>query len=230
MADLKDIHDFIILIEGKERGVFHPHPDIDKALDAAQMQVFTEYREYSRINKKLHNGLLPFKTGYNFSHATSALGLINFPADYVAPANSTDYVDVQTVTFDNTYGTRKADVRIVEQNELSNALQSQLRQPTVDYPIGIMQGGGTYQKGTVQIFPMVPFAGTLYYLRRPQKPNYVFTMAGRTETYDDVDSVQIEFTDTCIDKIIFKALSILGINLNDAQQVQYAEMKQKEAV
>lgn len=227
MADLKDIHDFILLVNDKERGGDLIHADIDAALDRAQMEVLNEYRELSRRNGKLHNDLVVFKTVLPFSK-----NYIDLPADYIGAANGTDYPDVQTATYVNGKGAIPADVRILERNELVNALQSQLRPVSASYPIGVFSGdGGANKKGAIQLYPLdEPVGGYLYYLRRPQAPKYVFTMVGRVETYDPLTSKQIEFSDTALDKIIFKAVSVLGINLNEVQQVQYGEMKQKEAV
>lgn len=214
--ELKEIHDFIALIERKERGAFHSHAEIDAVLDRAQMQLFSEYLDVYLSTQKIADALSPFKAAYIFTNSTSVNGIITLPLDYMHLLN------VSTSVFNNTLARAvTAGVRMLPEDEIDNARNSQLRAVSTDYPIGINKAG------TIQLYPAVPQAGTVYYLRRPAKPVYVFTLTGRVETYNQAGSTQIEFLDVYTDKIIAKALSYLAINLNEMQQVQYAEAKDK---
>jgi hypothetical protein len=48
------------------------------------------------------------------------------------------------------------------------------------------------------------------------------------QVYDAANSVQLEWADTYHHKVLWKALSMLGINLQEADVIQYAELKNKQ--
>ena len=71
-------------------------------------------------------------------------------------------------------------------------------------------------------------AGEIYYLRRPAVPKFDYTLTGRTVTYLPDTSVQLEWNESELSEIMIRAIEYLGINVDDATIVQYANAKSKE--
>ncbi len=62
-------------------------------------------------------------------------------------------------------------------------------------------------------------------MRIPDYPVLSYTQVGRVVTYDPLTSVQIEFSDIYIDKIIAKSLGYTGINMSEPEIVQFGQVK-----
>jgi hypothetical protein len=67
----------------------------------------------------------------------------------------------------------------------------------------------------MQLFPEAGHKGTLYYLKRPAVPVLAGTTAGRVFTYDANASTQLEWNDTAVDRLIERAIAILGENMQE---------------
>jgi hypothetical protein len=82
----------------------------------------------------------------------------------------------------------------------------------------------------IQLYPSTDsYTGTLYYMKRPIKPVYGYTIVGgRQIVYNPETSTQLQWRDTDIDTILLKALSSIGINLSDQEVSQFAELKSSE--
>ena len=81
----------------------------------------------------------------------------------------------------------------------------------------------------IQLYPSVDsYTGTIYYMKRPVKPVYGYTVNGRQIVYSPETSTQLQWRDTDIDTILLKALSSIGINLSDQEVSQFAELKSSE--
>jgi hypothetical protein len=81
----------------------------------------------------------------------------------------------------------------------------------------------------IQLYPSQDYyTGTIYYMKRPIKPVYGYTVVGRQIVYNPETSTQLQWRDTDIDTILLKALSSIGINLSDQEVSQFAELKSSE--
>ncbi len=105
---------------------------------------------------------------------------------------------------------RRYPVSFVNEDELSDRLNSQTKQPTRTAPIADIVDVGWYN-----LYPQVVHAGTIYYLKRPDVPVFGYTQAGRAITYDPNTSTQLEWTEPYLNDVIFLALRFLGINLSN---------------
>jgi len=222
MAEINDIHDFIHLIERKERGGFTSDAEIDMYLERAQMECFTDYfKEYGKT-QVVHDALTIFKVTWPFSYADCPNGLLNYPDGY------THLLGLSVIGYDNVLGQTYNEVRYMNENQLANALKSELRKPTITSPIGVDKGSsdalGNYEIYT-QLYPKVAYAGEMIYLRKPAKPKYGFTQSGRTITYNPTTSVQLEWTNTYVSKIIGKAMMYLGLNMDEKDFIQFGAIE-----
>ena len=218
---INEVYNFLVYIIRKERNGFLTIDDFNRDIDRAQLEVFEDYYEMYGQTQKTHDAISNFKATYTFTQTDTPLGVITFPDDYL------HLRVVNTVTYDNTTETASLNpLRIVADDELTYALKSQIRPVSVTTPIGLEQAN------SIQLYPKVPQAGEMLYFKRPIAPVYAYTLSGtgnRTVTYDAANSVQLQWLDVYINKIVAKTLTYVGINLNEAQLVQFAEMKNKEA-
>ena len=80
------------------------------------------------------------------------------------------------------------------------------------------------------MFPAQGYAGTLYYLKRPAKPVLGYTLVSRVITYDSGTSTQLEWDDEEINNVVFKAMQLLGVNLQSADVVGFFQNKDTTGV
>lgn len=87
-----------------------------------------------------------------------------------------------------------------------------------------------YTGSVIEMRPLRAATVRLYYLRYPVDVSYVYTLSGRTVTYDAINSVDPEWSDKTMERIINRAISFIGDHLDAASKVQYAETKQQQGL
>ena len=212
-----DVHNWIDFLTNKAQGVYFTHEEKDMALDRAQMQYFNEQYAYYAVAQKMQESLSPFKTTYTFLNAPS--GLITTPAGYQY------LIGGRVIYMDGTH-TRNKSLKVLSSDELAYRLDSQLRPVTAYKPVAVM-AGKVSGISLIQLYPKQTFAGEIDYLRRPAVPKYAYTQSGRAFTYDPANSVQLEWGESELNELIMRALSFLGISIDDQLVTQYAEAKSK---
>lgn len=197
MANIVNIHDFIRLIERKERGAFHTIEEIDLLLDRCQMEVYEGLIDEYAVTQKIHDALSVFKASYPFT--TNSSGVLSLPANYLHLRNGYTIL-----------GSTLYKITFPEDDEFTEAVNSQLRPISVFYPLGRHEGS------SITLFPNTIHYGVINYFRRPATPVYAYTLNGRQVVYDSNASVQLEWQDTTyLNKIIVRVLGYLGINLEE---------------
>ena len=218
MADLLQVHNRILFHLNKESGAYVSHEELDDIIDQAQMQEFSfllgNEREYPNVriavdrNFKVHTELLRFK-------AVTIMGTNPFSM----PTN-TMYIVGAINTANN------SQVKFVDEDELGGILNSEIVSPSETYPILNLEAYSSNQM-VLQAYPeSVTPNISVSYLRRPVAPQLVYAMSGRQVVYDDVNSVQLEWSDVSIEKIIQRSLGMLGVHFNAQGVSTYYESKQ----
>lgn len=176
----------------KSRNGFYPISQFNLDAGRAVMDAFNLYWEAGYgTSESLHDALSPFKAKKVFLPSDSPSGQVAYPADFARLLSVTVY------RYDNEQAVnRRKGVRLVNEDELDSALDSQVRPVTPDSPIAT--GNAT----VIQLYPAQSTSGEVQYLRLPKAPLYAYTTSGRTITYDDAGSVQVEFNDLYINDII----------------------------
>lgn len=221
------------------------HEKIDEALDSAQMTVFMRLfgnpKEYqarrpvprygAMMTQKIHDDLSMFKEVYEFNasdydaatntNGTGPSGVLRLPADYL------HLLALLNVAYDNNLqANRTRPFDTLNEDQLAERLDSHFLAPSSTHPCAMIAGklavdGYRY----VQFFPETGKSGKLWYLRRPAKPVYAYTVSNRVETHDAGNSTDLEWADQVVNEIMMGALSLLGINLSDMNVAQYSEQK-----
>ena len=141
-------------------------------------------------------------------------------------------------------------VKVVTEDQLADRLVSQVSAPSTTSPIGILGDSGN----KIQLFPEVEHSGYIMYLSKPIKPLFSHVVDGRKivhnstssaatftagstltlpdgtivnagATYTLPGSIELNWAEDCVNDIINKALSSLGVHLEDQNVTQYAEVK-----
>ena len=216
--DLNDVYTLINFYINKSQGGWYSPPEITLIVDRAQRTLFNNYYTKYATSQRLDDALAPFKVDFTFSNATSPGGLIATPSDYL------NLLSIYTVVTGSDNITRKRPVEIVNEEELVYRLNSQLVPVTVNYPLGVIKS--TWD---IQLYPDQPAAGVMSYLRQPVAPYYDYSLvSGRVIVYNQSGSTQLEWADKDIEAIVLIALNGLGINLSEADILQWSEMKNQQ--
>jgi len=182
--------------------------------------------------------------GNNFSNlidtvnSSREIGFSNFIYPYVTVTPNYQLGNVFVNKFDDDGETNYLDlldvsieangfyaVKMINEDELSNRLNSQIDPVTYTAPVGEM-----VQLRKIQLYPKTNlYTGTVSYMRKPIKPVYGYTVVGgRTIVYDPATSTQLEWRESDVNMVLLKALSSIGINLSDAEVSQFAEVKSQQ--
>jgi hypothetical protein len=219
--DLKVFHDTVRYFLNKEQGGWISDPEIDNLADRAQMWWFVSCIPMYGKNQKSTDPLSPFSAKLDFT--TGIDGIITLPTD---PTKNPCYETLPTVSISYYDGrTRYKPVKLLSEDEITERRDSQILAPTINDPVGL-----ELQPGKIQLYPEAAMTGYVYYLRRPLVPVYAFTGSGRAKTYNQEDSIQLEWAESSINKILIKTLQLAGVPMNDEMLIQFTELKNSQDI
>lgn len=225
--NINDVHKTVLYFLNKEQNGFVTPEEIDLVLDKAQMVLFNQYHTNPKApfnpdarsfgdSQRLDDALSAFKSKYTFTTNLTPSGVITLPNDYI------HLISLFTTQYNNTLQRNVySAVKVLNEEELIDRLESQVLPVTPDEPIAIMNS-----QNRIQLFPESPATGGVYYFKRPAVPVFGYTQSGRTITYNAGTSTQLEWRDTDIMNIIVIALSYYGLNMTNADIVQFANVKE----
>lgn len=205
---IKEIHDLIGLLTTKGRTGYHTADQIDLAVYTASKWLYDFYYSMLDSSNGLHDSLRPFMT--------DPIVIALIAGQYTLPA------DFMHGLGDITSGLDDVFVDVVDRAALAKRRDNSLVPPTVDNPIC------TYYKTYLQFYPTTVTNVKFAYLKLPIQPIYATTISNGREIYDDTTSVDIEWNGVDITKVSTRALSILGINLEDLKLVEWSEAKESK--
>lgn len=208
--NLNEIYNFMVFIVRKERGVFVTIPEFESTLDNAQIEAVSDWFELYGTTQKIHDAIRKLRSQVQFTSTSD--GQVDFASNYLHMIGGAYTVTGSTIN----------SIRFVNEDEVALALKSQLRPVSTSLPIARDTATG------FQIYPQVAQTGFYNYLRRPLKPVYGYTTSGRTITYDNATSTQLEFTDVYINNIISIALKFWGINMAEQDIQVFAQNQTQE--
>lgn len=230
--DLLEVHRRIRLALNKDLTGYLSPEEIDRALDRAQLSemrhLYGDDRKLPNsplaygMTLKIHADLNPFKQTVSYNEnlynegsntvGTGPVGVLIFPFDYMFP-----------IAITVLQGGVPRMVKIVSEDEIAIRLGSAMRPPSKERPIAVLGGASingfnfVAGKNRAQLFPEGAYNATLYYLSRPPEPSLRGVTNGRVFTYDRLSSVQLQWPDTAIERIIERAIAVLGENLQEGE-------------
>jgi len=115
------------------------------------------------------------------------------------------------------YGTK--EIEYVAQNKVMNLLSSNITAPTTAYP-------AYYQKGDdIKVYPTsITSNVSAMYVRYPLDPKWTYTLVGGSPIFNQsaVDYQDFELPQSSQNDLVFKILSYAGVNIREAEVVQFA--------
>lgn len=114
------------------------------------------------------------------------------------------------------------DIQRIDQAKLGSKINSVIDAPTVSKPC-YNEIGANYR-----FFPTSLTSALLTYVRLPIPPVWGYTTVSGRPVYNSGTSTQSEFNDADLNKIIMRAVGLIGININDTLLMQAAnQVKEK---
>jgi hypothetical protein len=212
---IAETHDRLDFLLNKEISGYITPENKDIALDLAQIQEFSmllpapRTLQFSSDLNPFHKWITFTSSAYNPSTArygTGTSGILILPDDY-------EYLQV---AYTDDYN----EIDVLIDTELPSRLISSLIAPSATYPVCIESGEGASGdtlnsqdiegKKKLQFYPNnVGHDGILWYFRRPVKPVFAYTASANTITQEEEDSVDMEWNDIAMGRIIERAKMIL---------------------
>lgn len=211
--DLNDQLNFLNFWINKSLGAYYTIPELVAVLDVGQMSLFEDLHPKYATSQRIKDALSPFKSIYNFTTAVS--GYVIVPA-----SNYLKFLDLQ-IYFQISNRTIYYPVKLINEDERANRLNSQLEPVTVTSPIGEQVAQKTFR-----LYPIGVYNGNITYLRRPVAPVFSYNViSGRVIVYDAAGSTQLEWGADWSAPILIKALLSIGINISEADVLNFAQTK-----
>jgi len=218
---IAQFHTDVMFLINKSQGGYYAPEQIDDAADTAQMGIFATYVDQSKDDNYAHSALDPFRQEFFFQASNfAANGVLNLPAGYMYTTGM--YANY----FDNATGNTNAwPLKEYRNDEIPDALRSQVRPVTASTPFVAKKGTNAYQ-----FYPRVTQNGYINYISRPIRPLFSYTQVGRVITQNVGASIDPQWDDSYIKQVVLKTLEILGINLSSGDLVQYSQGKLLTAI
>lgn len=214
--NISEAVDFILFWANKKNGVWYTVDEAINVIDAGQMALYRDLKPKYATSQWVKDALSPFRAIYNFT--TQVSGYVIIP-----DTTYLDLLDLQ-IYFLVSNRTVYAPVKLINEDERANRLNSQIDPVTTTSPIGEQTATRTFL-----LYPAGQYNGTVTYLRRPVKPVMGYTVvSGRVIVYNSSTSTQLEWRETEIIPLLLKGLQSIGINLSDQEIQNFAQIKTAE--
>lgn len=216
MDNINDAFDFLNFWISKEKGAWYTIPELTQLCNAGQLSYYTDKKPLYATSNEIKETLAPFRRTYDFNPSNTISGVISVPSD----SNYLDLLDLN-ITYQISNRTMYWSVPMINEDERSNRLNSQINPVTVTTPVGEIIAPRFFR-----LFPTSGYTGTVTYFRKPADVVFGYTVvSGRVIVYDPATSVQFEWKSTDVIPILLKALQSIGINLSAQDVANFAEMR-----
>jgi len=201
---IKDIHDLVDFLAGKNLANKQPPEKIDQVLYEVVIDLFNEnYKVYVKT-QEISDFLLAFK---RIKRVTATGNVATLPGDY------------QHMRAIRTVAGGKVD--LVEDKFWDGRKNSRVAPPSQTNPIARIEVPEADPAGRmIEMYPGQDLV--LEYFKTPVKPVYAYDIQGTRYVYNDAASVDVDFGPLLFPEIKTRVLSQLGVNLRDRDLTQYA--------
>ena len=204
---ISDTLEFINFLTGKGQTGYHSPEEIINAVHESSLNIFNELVVEFERTKTIGDDLSPFMVGPS-ALTLNGSGQVNKPSDYKHWIALTE-------------GTTDVDIDVVDHGMISNRRNDPLCPPASGYAICC------FYKTVIQFYPTTISNVKITYFKTPVKPTWAYTIVNDRFVYDDTNSVDIEWKENIHPRLRAKALEYLGINLREADLVNFAFKKEE---
>lgn len=217
--NLQECFDFIQFWINTKTGAWFTVSELEQVIDRGSISLFSDLRPRYARDQVVKEALAPFRQDYTFTTLSFPTGVANLPSN----ANFLSLLDIQ-IEFQISSRTVYHSVEMVNEDEISNRLNSQVDPVTITSPIGEVIGNNSWQ-----LYPETGYNGKIRYFKRPNKPVFAYTViSGRVIVYDSLNSTQLNWNEDWQNAVLVKGLSSIGINLSAQDVANYAELKTQQ--
>jgi hypothetical protein len=170
---------------------------------AGGVEDFQPGRPVSRIGLGMGNNVNEALSSFI---QTSTLTITSGSAN--VPANLFKAISMRT--------TGNVDIPRIDHSKLASKLNSSIDAPTLTKPC-FNEVGSTYK-----FYPTALTTANLTFLRLPTPPVWGYTTVSGRPVYDAGTSTQSEWNDADLNKIIMRAVGLIGVSINDQLIIQAA--------
>lgn len=215
--NLEEGYQYLNFWIGKETGEFYTMQELDLIVDRGQMTLYSNLQPRYATSQRIKDSLAPFRATYDFNTSNTVSGYVSVPSNL----NYLDLLDVRITYEISGRGTRYVPVPMVNEDERSERLNSQIDPVTITSPIGEMTA-----PGFIRLWPTEANTGVVTFLRRPVAPHFAYNViSGRVIVYDAANSTQLEWSDKDQNIIYILALQSIGINTSESDIMSWSETK-----
>lgn len=183
--NIKEAVDYLNFWIRKERGAFYSIEESVNLIDISQKAYFNDIMPRYATSQIIKDTLQPFKETQLFNPSTTTNGMITI--------SNVDYYDLLDCTIEYNQDGRDSffSIKMTNEDELADKLNSQINPPSATSPIGQMfttrLNSPTFHQYTqyqIQLYPKQDiYSGFIYYMRKPKKPVYAYTVVGEEVSY-----------------------------------------------
>ena len=203
--DLQVAYNILNFYINKAQGGWYPPEELDRIPDVGQLRYYKNCFIKYGTGQRLNDALAPFKKKISFT--TDGNGLLSSPPDYM---------DLINIIPDGAL-----ICPVLNDDELDYRKKSQVIPMSLSRPFAEEVEDWDYQ-----LYPQQVQSGTFSYFMRPPAPKFVYTVvSGRIIVYDQLESTQLLWGDDEIDSVLIAALESIGINLSEADILQWSIAK-----
>jgi len=213
-VNINEAYLFLNFISNKNQSGEVSPSEFNRMATQAQWEYFSKEYEKWQLTQSITDALSVFIK--SLATAVSTTGRLPYPSDYEHVISTRHYY----VKNDNTG--IEVPITEVDNNEYGDYLQSEIVNPTLRFPIW------TAYSDYMQFKPNNVGLIAFDYFKKPLNPVWRFTIINNRPVYDPTTSVDWELPPQCHNKLVFMMCSYLGINLKEADLVQYSEMQKQE--
>ncbi|OPZ49412.1 MAG: hypothetical protein BWY95_00069 [Bacteroidetes bacterium ADurb.BinA104] len=175
--------------------------------------------EYAEITLKNQDDLRYFKIP--LMNTPCPVGLLPYPADY---AHRDQIIYNHSVTIDGVVTIVPRQVEVLRETEAAGRRGNYTKRPTVTNPIAVVRSTG------IQIYPVTITAVDFTYYRWPVEPVFEYNQYEGYITYNSASSTEFEWPEDVHIDLVRMMLEYLGVNLREADIVQYANTKMQQGI
>lgn len=184
---------------------------LDYQLDKADTKISYD------VTQKISDDLRVFKKQTSIILANE--GRASLPLDYV------HLITLRYIAGTNTNGTavrEYIEIKIIPEDNEFYRLGSKIVPPSKKFPIAVLKSN------YLQVYPTNISTVNLSYLSQPPQPVWGYNIVNGRPVFDATKSVNLLWTDVCINDIVIRAMSYVGISIKDNDIIGYSQIKIKE--
>lgn len=225
--NLGQIRRLINFIAHKENGQYIRPADFQDALNMAQILEFQSLLPALKIandkgsyeqNTQVMSILRVFKEPDKVL-TIDAQGRTPYPDKYqYASSASREIILENKCATSGGPSTTRVPIRLLNDDSVARILSSKIKAPTYKRPYYCMYAG------YMQFWPIDMQQAFFTYLRLPNDVVYAWTEVDGREEYDDAGSTQLEWPEISHNKIMLRAMQVIGINISEPLLLNFANM------